>query len=91
MKFRILGLATALALTIGAFAIPGKAEARSGYYGFSAPGFSLYINKHHGYRRHYKRRHYHGRRYYRPHYYGRHHYRHRKHHRHHRHHRRYWR
>lgn len=84
MRLAKYGLATALALGAGVLALPGKAEA-GGSFGFSVPGFSLYIDD---YDRRYYRRHY-----YRPYYYyGRPHYRHRHwRHRHWRHRHRHWR
>lgn len=88
MKFAKYGLATALMLAVGAFALPGKAEAGSGV-SIRVPGFSLYVDdghRHYRHRRHYKHRYYRGR-----HYGYRNHYKKRYHSRHYRYDRRYWR
>lgn len=66
MKFAKYGLATALMLAAGAFALPGKAEAGSGV-SIRVPGFSLYVDdghRHYRHRHHYERRYYRGRHYY---------------------------
>lgn len=89
MKLAKYGIVTALMLTLGAIALPGKAEAGSGV-AIRAPGVSLYVGDGH---RHYRKRHYYKRNYYRGRHHGyRNHYKKRYYHnRHHRYDRRHWR
>lgn len=83
MTFARYGLAAALMLAVGAFALPGKAQAGGGV-AVSVPGFSLYVGDRHRHYRHryYKRRYYRGRHHYRHRHYGHRHHHHRRHYRH---------